>query len=125
MTGEELAFAAGRIFEAGARDVFFTPVMMKKGRPAYLLCCICAQNEKEAVVSAVFRHTSTLGIREKACTRCVLEREETTEKTEYGEIRYKSSCGYGVKKRKAEYEDLAKAALENGISLSELKNKLK
>ncbi len=124
MSGEELAFACGRIFEAGALDVCTIPCGMKKSRQGIILLCICREENKADVVNAVFKHTSTIGLRVKLCERYILEREETTVETELGAVRVKTSAAGEIKKTKAEYDDLEKIALEKGLSLSEVRKSL-
>ena len=121
MTGEELAFAAQRLMEEGAKDVTFTSIQMKKGRPAMLMTVMCADDEaeKERIVRLIFRYTSTIGIRELISERYILEREEKSIDTPYGQVRYKEVSGYGVKRFKFEYEDLARIAAEQGVSISD------
>ena len=121
MTAEELAFAAERIMEEGARDVTLTAVQMKKGRPATLMTVMCAdeESEKERFVKLIFRYTSTIGIREVISERYILDRREEIFKTPYGDVRFKNVSGYGVERSKPEYEDLARIAREKGISIAE------
>ena len=125
MTGEETAFAAEQIFAAGALDVYTTPVGMKKGRPGILLTVLCRETSRADVLRAIFRHTSTIGVRETVCTRHVLDREEMTAGTPWGDVRIKTVRGDGVTRSKPEYEDLARLARENGISLREVRDTLK
>ena len=121
MTAEELAFAAERLMEEGARDVTLSPIEMKKGRPATLLTVMCADEEaeKERFVRLIFKYTSTIGIRELISERFILDRSEGLLNTVYGPVRYKRVSGYGVDRRKFEYEDLARIAREKGISIAE------
>ena len=121
MTAEELAFAAERLMEEGAKDVTLAPVEMKKGRPATLLTVMCADEEaeKERFIGLIFRYTTTIGIRELVSERYILDRSEKTLDTPYGPVRIKEVSGYGVKRSKAEYEDLARIAKEQGISIAE------
>ena len=119
MTGEEVGFAMERLFEAGARDVYTIPIGMKKNRPGILIRVLCKQSEKEKVVEAIFRHTTTIGIREAELSRYVLKREFEHVETPQGTVHRKVSSGYGVKREKLEFEDLAKIAKEQGISLWE------
>ena len=120
MTGEEIAFACERIFDAGALDVLTVPATMKKGRPGVVLLALSAPDRKDAVTAAIFRHTSTLGVRETTCRRSVLSRrEETIELPDGTTIRRKVSEGFGVKREKIEHDDLAAYALSHGLSLSE------
>ena len=120
MTAEEVSFAVDRIFEAGAREVFTTSVQMKKGRSGLLITALVGGSHKMDVVTAIFRHTSTIGMREKKINRYVLDRTIETENTVYGEIRKKVSSGYGVRKEKYEYDDLERIAKENGLSIKEI-----
>lgn len=120
MTAEEVSFAVDRIFEAGAREVFTTSVQMKKGRSGLLITALVGGSHKMDVVTAIFRHTSTIGMREKKINRYVLDRTIETESTVYGEIRKKVSSGYGVRKEKYEYDDLERIAKENSLSIKEI-----
>lgn len=121
MTAEELAFAAERLMEEGARDVTLTPVQMKKGRPATLLTVMCADEEaeKERFVRLIFRYTTTIGIRELISERYILDRREETLDTPYGPVRRKIVSGYGTERYKLEYEDLARIAREEDMSIGE------
>ena len=124
MTGEEVGFAMERLFEAGARDVYTIPIGMKKNRPGILIRALCVAKDKEKLVEAMFRHTTTIGIRECALDRYILNREIVKTETPYGEIRRKTSSGYGAKREKIEFEDLARIAREKGISLWEAREML-
>lgn len=121
MTAEELAFAAERLMEEGAKDVTLTPVQMKKGRPATLLTVMCADEEaeKERFVRLIFRYTTTIGIRELISERYILDRREETLDTPYGPVRRKIVSGYGAERYKLEYEDLARIAREEDVSIGE------
>ncbi|MCQ2467021.1 MAG: nickel pincer cofactor biosynthesis protein LarC [Clostridia bacterium] len=123
MTAEGLGFAQEMIFAAGAVEVFTTAVGMKKSRPGTLVTVICREVDKAKVVESVFEHTTTIGIREKACQRYVLSREFVTVDTPLGPITKKVSTGYGVRREKYEYEDLARLARENNTSIDEIKKK--
>ena len=120
MTAEELAFAAERLMEEGAKDVTFTPVQMKKGRPATLMTVMCSDEEaeKERFVRLIFKYTTTIGIRELISERYILERSEEVLDTSYGSVRCKRVSGYGADRYKLEYEDLARIAREHGISIA-------
>ncbi len=124
MTGEKVAYAMDRIFEAGAVDVYTIPIGMKKSRPGILMRAMCREADKEAVISAIFRHTTTLGIREVRIGRHTLERSIETVDTEFGPVRRKISSGYGVSRCKWEYEDVAAAARKAGLSIAEVETRL-
>ena len=119
MTAEEIGFAMEMIFAAGARDVYAVPVLMKKSRPGTMICALCDEASRGAVVAAFFKHTQTLGLRQSVAVRYVLDRSLQSEETAAGAVRVKESTGYGVRRCKYEYEDLARIAREKGISLRE------
>ncbi|MCH5273314.1 MAG: nickel pincer cofactor biosynthesis protein LarC [Lachnospiraceae bacterium] len=124
MTAEALGFAMERLFEGGAHEVYTVPVGMKKSRPGTLLRVICKERDRETILRLLFKHTTTIGVRETVTKRYVLERSMETIQTPYGEIRRKNSSGYGISRSKYEYDDLARIAKEQGISLDELKKRL-
>jgi len=124
MTAEQISFAMDRLFTAGAVEVFTTPVTMKKSRPGTLITAICPVAQKESVVNCFFKHTSTIGIRERSYTRHILARSIETRATEFGDVRYKVSTGYGVTRSKPEYEDVAMIAREQEMSVEEVVRKL-
>lgn len=124
MTAEELSFAADILLDSGALDVFTSPVVMKKGRLGSLLTVICKSENKDKFVKLIFKHTSTIGIRESIHKRYVMNREICIAETEFGAVKIKNSSGYGTKKSKFEYEDLARICCENNISFDKLKSLL-
>ena len=97
---------------------------MKKSRPGLLLCALCREPEKDAVVSAFFRHTTTLGVRETPCRRYTLARRELVRQTPLGPVRVKCAEGFGAAREKYEYEDLARLAREQGLSLEAVRQRL-
>ena len=119
MTPEALGFVQEILFAAGALEVYTIPIGMKKSRPGILLTCMCRCNDKKKMVSLLFKHTTTLGIRESISKRYTLTRTIKEHETPYGVVREKVSEGYGVCRGKLEYEDIAKIARENGMSLEE------
>ena len=101
-----------KLFDYGALDVFYTPIYMKKNRPAIKLTII-TKKEKEADISKiVFNETSTLGIRRSVNERYVLDRETIEVDTKYGKIRVKIGLNGEITKFSPEYEDCKMAALE-------------
>ncbi len=124
MTAEMIGFAAERLLDGGALDVFTVPAGMKKSRPGTLFTVLCRGQEKEAMLSLLFQHTTTLGIRETKQRRHVLARAVETRDTPFGQVREKISSGYGVTRSKLEYEDLSRIARELDISIEELKTRL-
>ena len=124
MTGEQIGFATERIFDAGAFEVFTVPVMMKKSRPGHLIKILCDETHREAILETIFKHTTTIGVREVLCSRYILDRKITGVPTKYGNIRRKEVSGYGTNRAKYEYEDLAKIAREQNLSIDEIKKDL-
>lgn len=122
MTGEEIGFAMERLFEAGARDVFITPIFMKKNRPAYLLSVLCLPKDEETILQCIFRYTTTLGVRYQLMDRAVLKRSQEPIFVKDGTIRKKNASGYGIEKSKMEYDDVAEIARKNGKTLWEVKD---
>ena len=121
MTGEELAFAMERLFEAGALDVAIQPAIMKKGRPGHVLTALCASSCRQAVLSTMFRHTTTLGVRARRCRRWTLERRDDAASLPDGTtIRRKIAEAPGLRRAKYEHDDLAALARSRGISLREV-----
>lgn len=120
MTAEKIGFAMERFYEAGAVEVYTIPVGMKKSRPGQLITVMCHEADREKMIRAVFKYTSTIGIRENISKRYTLDRQMTDEDTPVGKIRKKISTGYGITREKYEYEDIAKAAVERGTSISEI-----
>ncbi|MGI6211104.1 MAG: nickel pincer cofactor biosynthesis protein LarC [Anaerovoracaceae bacterium] len=125
MTGEEIGFATERLFDCGAVEVYTTSCMMKKGRPGTLITCLCHQDRREELIRAIFRLTSTIGIREQTMDRSVLTREIRSMKTEAGMIREKVSTGFGVTQTKLEYDDVAAFAKDQGISYHDAVQRLR
>ena len=125
MTGEELAFASNRILQAGALDVSFAGVVMKKGRPGHIACVLCKTVDRDAVLSAIFANTSTLGVRELLCRRYAMERSfERVRLADGTEIRRKVASGYGVRRAKWEADDVAAYAVKHAIPLSEAQRRI-
>ncbi len=117
MTGEDIAYAAEKLLKAGALDVFTQPILMKKGRPATLLTCLCKEGERNRFAGLMLLHTSSFGVRAKLCERFALNREWVKKHTEFGEIGVKRGFGYGVDKQKPEYEDIKRAAEAANVPL--------
>ena len=120
MTGEAVGYAIERLMAEGARDAYTTPIGMKKSRPGIMLSVICSEADVERMVRAIFRYTTTIGIRKTVYDRYVLDRRESEAKTPYGKVRVKISEGYGVRRVKAEHDDLERIAKEKGIAIDEV-----
>jgi len=111
----------GKLFEAGASDVFLTPVIMKKSRPANTLSVLSSEKLTQKMKEIIFRHSTTIGIREYPVSKTVLDRQEKEIETELGNLRVKCSYFEGNEIRfKPEFEDLKKLANQHGLSLNDV-----
>ncbi|MCH5198199.1 MAG: nickel pincer cofactor biosynthesis protein LarC [Oscillospiraceae bacterium] len=124
MTAEEIGFAIEKLFEAGAKEAYTVPIGMKKGRPGTLISVLCAEDDENKMAELLFKHTTTIGVRQAKMRRFVLDREERNVNTPFGSVRIKHSSGYGVDKNKPEYDDLVSLANNLGVSIFEAKKLL-
>lgn len=114
-------YVMARLFEAGALDVFLSPIQMKKNRPATLLCVLCRPEAVEALTALVFAETSTLGVRQHSVLRRCLARSSHTVETPFGPVRVKvAQLGPGQAKAAPEYEDCRRLAAASGVPLREV-----
>ena len=124
MTSEEIGYATELLIKEGALDVYTSSIQMKKNRPGILLTCMCRAEQKEYFLQLIFKHTSTLGVREYFCRRYGLKRKIDEVQTEYGTVHVKRASGYGVVKEKLEYDDVSKIAEEHSWSVAEARNRI-
>jgi hypothetical protein len=110
-----------KLFDAGASDVFLTPIIMKKSRPANMLSVLASRTLLPEIKAIIFNNSTTIGLREYRVTKTVLDREEKIVETELGKVRFKCCSFQGKEIRvKAEFEDVKKLALLHGLSLAEV-----
>ena len=119
-TPEKIGFAMERLFEAGAVEVYTTNVCMKKSRPGIVLSVMCRQDIEEKIVSLIFKYTTTIGIRKNISYKYSLNRRIEKIETAFGSVRMKISEGYGVTRKKYEYDDISKIAKEQNLSIDEV-----
>lgn len=124
-TGENLAYTMEKLFEKGALDVFFTPIYMKKNRPAHMLTVICEKKSVKDIESIIFKNTTTIGVRKHMAKRTVLNREIKSIKTVYGHINVKLCTHDGNKYYYPEYEDLKAICNRTGLSYNEVYDNIK
>jgi pyridinium-3,5-bisthiocarboxylic acid mononucleotide nickel chelatase len=118
---ETYEYVMGRLFAAGALDVFLAPIQMKKNRPATLISVICWPSAAAALSDILFSETSTLGIRRYEVMRQALPRRSQTVETPYGPVRVKvAHWGDGQTKAAPEYEDCRKLAAQHNVPLREV-----
>jgi uncharacterized protein (TIGR00299 family) protein len=120
MTPEQLGFAMERIFAAGALDVSFSPLQMKKNRPGTLLTALAAPERATEIAEALLRETTTLGVRLLPASRLVAERHVEWVNTAYGPIRLKVKHLGERRIPTPEFEDCAAAARAHGVPLGEV-----
>lgn len=119
-TGENLGYVMEQLLNAGARDVHYTPVFMKKGRPAYQLNVICKQDEIEELENIIFQETTTIGIRRQKMERTVLKRELKNISTPFGEAQIKL-CTIGERQRAyPEYQSVVSICKQTGKPFQEI-----
>ncbi|MGI8884492.1 MAG: nickel insertion protein, partial [Pyrinomonadaceae bacterium] len=112
-------------FEIGALDCWFTPIQMKKNRPATMISILCDESKRETLTDLLYRETSTLGVRISNVERNCLEREIRKIETEYGEIdvklaKYKNK----IVNAKPEYDQMREFALQSKKSLREIEREI-
>jgi len=110
-----------KLFEAGALDVFFTSIQMKKNRPATLLQVLAKPGEAPKLREILFRETTTLGVRQKTVERYALDREIQEVETPFGRVRVKvAHLGDGKIKISPEFEDCCRLAKKTGTPIQEI-----
>lgn len=115
-TPEVLGYAMDRLLEAGALDVSYSPIFMKKNRPGYLLRVLCKENLREVLEAIIFRETTTIGIRRLTLQRTLLKRDITTVQTPYGEVEVKvCTAPEGEKLYYPEFESIKTLALKENV----------
>jgi uncharacterized protein (TIGR00299 family) protein len=116
--GETLGYTMERLFAAGALDVYYTPVYMKKNRPGVLITVLCSLSDGNRCEEILLRETSTLGVRRTEMKRRALERQWIEIETPYGNVRVKQAFdGTQLVRESPEYEDAAQAARSSGVPL--------
>jgi uncharacterized protein (TIGR00299 family) protein len=114
-SGEALSFAMELLFENGARDVYYTPIYMKKNRPAYLLGVICTKSDIAVLEEIIFTHTTTIGIRKYETIRTILPREQKTVATPYGNALVKICHFHQKTYVYPEYESVKELCRKSGL----------
>ena len=121
-SGEILGYTEELLFENGALDVFYTPIFMKKNRPAYRLTVVCKEPDMQTLQNIIFRETTTIGIRYRFEYRTELEREQILIDTKYGTLKAKKVVNNGETYIYPEYESVKELAKKNDIPLKEVYN---
>ena len=121
-SGEILGYTEDLLFQNGALDVFYTPIFMKKNRPAYRLTVVCKEADIQKLQNIIFKETTTIGIRYRYEYRTELEREPITINTKYGTLQAKKVVNNGETYIYPEYESVKELAEKNHIPLKEIYN---
>ena len=119
-SSEILAYTAEKLFENGALDVFFTPIYMKKNRPAYRLSTECKEDKLELLQNIIFRETTTIGIRYRREERKILARKAIELDTPYGKIAAKEVTNNDETYVYPEYESIKRLAKEHDLAVKEI-----
>lgn len=114
-SGEVLGYVMKKLFKAGAKDVHYAPVFMKKNRPAWELTVICGEEKAEKLEKIIFTETTTIGIREYPLGRSVLDREEKEVETVYGKAAVKQVTFRDMTRAYPEYDTVKKLAKKNKV----------
>lgn len=114
-SGEVLGYCMEQLFAAGARDVHYLPLFMKKNRPGYQLQVICTRSRAPQLEKIIFRETTTIGIRRIPVERTVMDRRIHTVSTPWGDVKVKVCQTDGIKKVYPEYEDVAAICREQKL----------
>ena len=129
-SGEDAGFVLELLIQEGALDAYTTAAGMKKSRPGLILTCLCRPEDADRMEDLMLLHTTTLGVRRIDCRRKKLNRRVEEIDTPWGTVRRKISegmtaSGIPIWREKAEYEDLARISRETGMSLQEIRNRLR
>ena len=119
-SGEILGYTSKLLFNEGALDVFFTPIFMKKNRPAYRLTVACKREDMEKLQNIIFRETTTIGIRYRFEERKVLERKNLEIDTKYGKLKVKKVVNNKEEYIYPEFESMKELAKRNNVPLKEV-----
>lgn len=117
MTPEIYGYIIDRLLEAGARDAYLTPIIMKKGRPGIQLSALVDPHKEKEITDIIFSETTTLGMRRMPVQRHMLERRSDTVETPLGTVRVKIANVNGKERITPEYDDCARIAREKGVPI--------
>ena len=120
MTPEALAFAASRLLEAGALDVYTVPGTMKKGRPGWVLTVLCDPTQEGELARKILAETTTNGLRARRCGKYFLTPRAGQVQTQWGPVGLKLAQGFGLTHVKPEFEEAAALAREHDLSYQEV-----
>lgn len=121
MNPELFEYVAEKLKEAGAVDIYFTPIQMKKNRPAVMLSVLSPTGATGRVMEVIFRETTSIGLRQSVVTKRFLPREIVTVETELGQVRIKiCRLGQEIVNLSPEYEDCRQLALKSSRPIKDI-----
>lgn len=119
-TGEALGFAMELLMKAGAKDVWHTPIYMKKNRPAYQLSVLCGKKEIGAMEEILFMNTTTIGVRRYPVGRTAMERSLREVDTPWGRAGVKVCSRGGIRRVYPEFDSVSRICRERGLAFDEV-----
>ena len=119
-SGEIIGYTTELLMNSGALDVYCVPIQMKKGRPGVILSVICKKEDVDLLSGIILMETASLGVRITFAERIAFQRQIHNVETPYGNVGIKVSRLGSFSKAKPEYEDCARIARSEGISISEV-----
>lgn len=119
-SGEMLGYVMECLLKAGARDVYYTPIYMKKNRPAWMLSVLCKEEKLQKIQQIIFKETTTIGIRYTKMERTILPREERTVMTPWGDAQVKVCKFDGAEQLYPEYESVAQLSRDAQVPFAEI-----
>lgn len=123
MNPQDYQVLSGLLFKSGALDVFFTPILMKKMRPAVRITCIAPLDKRETLGKIILQHSTTIGVRWTVANRMTLHRKIAEFNSSFGHVSMKiSSWGNEIFHVTPEYEDLRHLSEQNGVPLEQLRS---
>lgn len=123
-TPEQIGFAMETLIDAGALDVYFTPIQMKKNRPAVLITVLCEAKDYRKFCELLFKHTATIGVRYTKFRRLKMTRTFEKVLTPLGVVHVKRACYHDITKATVEYDDCVRLAEINDLPLAEVMKKV-
>jgi hypothetical protein len=118
ISGEWIGYCTARLWDAGALDVYTTPIQMKKSRPGVTLSVMCRSTDVDAIQAILFSETTTLGVRRWAVDRRTLRRQPHRVETPWGAVEGKIGwMADGVPRFAPEFDSCGKVASQNGVAL--------
>lgn len=119
-SGEILGYVMECLLKAGARDVYYTPIYMKKNRPAWMLSVLSKEEDLPKMQQIIFKETTTIGIRYTKMERTILPREERTISTPWGDAQVKVCLLDGIEQFYPEYESVAQLSRDTQVPFAEI-----